>query len=296
MTVLRSLMVSLLALMLAPVASADSPVRSPRPEPRPPSVEEVQVRIPLVPVSYHATIRPRPRPHAASPSAVRPAHLVLVGNAPGLRRSIRPAPRPGQRRRAPIVEVTTGATRTQPTPAVTLGRKGSVCGDRAIRGQAMSPIAGRLKGCGVAKPVRVTSVDGVALSQPSIMDCTTARALKQWVQKGAKPAVGRLGGGIGSLRVAAHYACRTRNSQRGAKISEHGKGRAVDISAIVLRNGVSLSVLKGWRDRTQGKVLKRMHKAACGPFGTVLGPEADRHHRDHFHFDTARYRSGSYCR
>jgi len=28
----------------------------------------------------------------------------------------------------------------------------------------------------------------------------------------------------------------------------------------------------------------------------VLGPEAARYHQDHFHFDTARYRSGSYCR
>jgi hypothetical protein len=28
----------------------------------------------------------------------------------------------------------------------------------------------------------------------------------------------------------------------------------------------------------------------------VLGPNANSFHRDHFHFDTARYRSGSYCR
>jgi len=39
-----------------------------------------------------------------------------------------------------------------------------------------------------------------------------------------------------------------------------------------------------------------MHRAACGPFGTVLGPNADRFHQDHFHFDTARHRSGPYCR
>ena len=46
----------------------------------------------------------------------------------------------------------------------------------------------------------------------------------------------------------------------------------------------------------RGKALKKMHKIACGPFGTVLGPNANRFHRDHFHFDTARYRSGSYCK
>ncbi len=75
------------------------------------------------------------------------------------------------------------------------------------------------------------------LSQAAVMDCTTAKALNDWVRNGVYPAVGRLGGGPSSLRVVAHYACRTRNSQRGAKISEHGKGRAVDIAGIRLKNG-----------------------------------------------------------
>lgn len=108
--------------------------------------------------------------------------------------------------------------------------------------------------------------------------------------------MGRLGGGIAQFRVAAHYSCRTRNSQPGARISEHGKGKAVDIAAIRLRNGVDVTVLDGWRDRTHGPILRRMWGAACGPFGTVLGPDANAFHRDHFHFDTASYRSGSYCR
>jgi len=44
------------------------------------------------------------------------------------------------------------------------------------------------------------------------------------------------------------------------------------------------------------RILREMHSTACGPFGTVLGPEANRFHRENFHFDTARYRSGRYCR
>jgi hypothetical protein len=94
----------------------------------------------------------------------------------------------------------------------------------------------------------------------------------------------------------AHYACRTRNSVKGAKISEHGRGRAIDIAAFQLRNGSEISVLKHWGQGGNGKALSKIHRAACGPFGTVLGPKSDRHHRDHFHFDTARYRSGPYCR
>ena len=48
--------------------------------------------------------------------------------------------------------------------------------------------------------------------------------------------------------------------------------------------------------RKDGKALRRMHKEACGVFGTVLGPESDRFHRDHFHFDTKRHGNGAYCR
>jgi hypothetical protein len=160
----------------------------------------------------------------------------------------------------------------------------------------MSAIPAKLKGCGIAKPVRVTSIDGVTLSQPATLNCTTAKALKRWVSGAVKPAVGRLGGGVASLRVASHYSCRTRNNQPGAKISEHGRGNAIDISAIVLKNGVSLTVLKGWKDRIQGKILKAVHKNACGTFGTVLGPNSDRYHQDHFHLDVAKHRGGAYCR
>jgi len=63
-----------------------------------------------------------------------------------------------------------------------------------------------------------------------------------------------------------------------------------------LKSGQEITVLTDWGRGDRGRALRQMWRAACGPFGTVLGPEANRFHRDHFHFDTARYRSGSYCR
>ena len=148
----------------------------------------------------------------------------------------------------------------------------------------------------MADPVRVTRVDGIALSTPAVMDCTTAAALTTWVRGSVLPAFGRRGGGVAQLQVAASYSCRPRNNQKGAKLSEHARGRAIDIGAVVLRDGTAVTVLKGWQDRTWGPVLKALHRCACGPFGTVLGPSANAFHRDHLHFDTARYRSGAYCR
>lgn len=173
---------------------------------------------------------------------------------------------------------------------------GAVCGDISIQGQAIGSVPGRISGCGVENAVKISSVSGVRLSSKSTMDCSTARALKTWVDGSAKPALSRKGGGLREIKVAAHYACRRRNNSKTGKISEHGKGRAIDISAFRLMDGSEITVLKGWNASGSRKALRRMHADACGPFGTVLGPKANRFHLDHFHFDTARYRSGSYCR
>lgn len=174
--------------------------------------------------------------------------------------------------------------------------KGAVCGDVAIQGEPVGRVTGKLRGCVIENAVRVRSVSGVGLSQRSVMDCGTASALKTWLNATAKPALSKKGGGLSSIKVAAHYACRTRNNQKGAKLSEHGKGRAIDISGFRLADGSEVSVLKGWNARRYSSAMRKMHKGACGPFGTVLGPNANRFHLDHFHFDTARYRSGSYCK
>jgi hypothetical protein len=66
-------------------------------------------------------------------------------------------------------------------------------------------------------------VDGIPLTTPATINCDTARALQTWVREGLVPAVGRTGGGVANLRVVASYACRTRNSQSGARLSEHAR-------------------------------------------------------------------------
>lgn len=147
-------------------------------------------------------------------------------------------------------------------------------------------------GCGVQDAFRVTSVAGVQLSQPATLSGRTLGALDGWLRNRAIPEIGNRGGGLVGITVPAHYACRTRNSQPGARLSEHAKGNAIDISAFTLADGSRLTVLNDW-DRS---VMKRLHSSACGPFGTVLGPNSDRFHRDHFHFDVASYRSGPFCR
>lgn len=174
-------------------------------------------------------------------------------------------------------------------------RRGQVCGNPAIQGTALGAVPGR-GACGIDSGVRVRSVSGVSLGPQATMDCRTATALNNWVNRSAAPAVGEIGGGIASLRVVSHYSCRFRNSASSGKLSEHSFGRAIDIAGIGLKNGGEITVLTDWGNGSKGRALRRMWSGACGIFGTVLGPESNRFHRDHFHFDTARYRSGSYCR
>lgn len=45
----------------------------------------------------------------------------------------------------------------------------------------------------------------------------------------------------------------------------------------------------------RGRFLREIHAKACERFGTVLGPEANEAHRDHFHLDMAKRRHRSFC-
>ena len=172
--------------------------------------------------------------------------------------------------------------------------RGQLCGIAGLEGRQIADVPAKSRGCGLEEGVQVTAVSGIPLSTPATIDCVTAQALKTWVDTGIVPIIGTTGGGVKRLEIAASYVCRPRNNQKGAKVSEHGRGRAVDLSGITLKDGRTLTVLHDWK--RNAKIMTAIHRAACGTFGTVLGPKSDRYHHDHFHVDTARYRSGAYCR
>lgn len=278
--------VTALALFATP-AAANAPQKSLRPVPRATTAPVTVATIPdpvavaqAVEVLAVARLRPSVRPQSLqiTAAATRPESLPFL--FPDT------SPRPWMRPQS--IEQKAMAKRR-------LRRKGAVCGDVEIQGEVVGNVPGRIKACGIKDAVRIKAVSGVALSQQALMNCETAQALKTWVENGLKPAFRRRGPVV-EMKVAAHYACRTRNNQPGARISEHGKGKAIDISAFTMKDGEVITVLKGWGQGTTLRPLRKAYKAACGPFGTTLGPSSDRFHRDHFHFDTASHRSGPYCR
>ena len=254
------------------------------------------------------SLRPLPRPVLAQVATAVPAPVAEAANTaatmalPDLAR-LRPLHRPDV---APVAEVTLTpelaaaappprkgllgliAPRAKPAKRTKASSKGSVCGDPSIKGKSLPRITSRTKGCGVENPVSITSVDGALLSTPATINCETAVALKTWVQKGLRPAFPSTE--VTSLTVVDSYSCRPRNNVHGAKISEHGHGKAIDISGITFANGKSLTVSRNF------KALRKAYKAACGIFGTTLGPGSDGYHEDHMHFDTARqHGGGAYC-
>jgi hypothetical protein len=167
-------------------------------------------------------------------------------------------------------------------------RGNGICGNPALTGVAVERIRSRTNGCGVEDPVQISAVDGIQLSIPATMDCNTANALAQWVEQGLEPAFDQP---VVGIQVAGHYICRTRNNRPGARISEHGRGKAIDISGIVLADGTVLTVANNWN-----RAMRTAYQAGCGIFGTTLGPGSDGYHEDHMHFDTANHRNGPYCR
>ncbi|MBU2033606.1 MAG: extensin family protein, partial [Alphaproteobacteria bacterium] len=75
--------------------------------------------------------------------------------------------------------------------------------------------------------------------------------------------------------------------------SEHATGNAVDIAGFVLADGTRISVLADWDDEgDKGAFLRRVRDGACDSFATVLSPDYNAAHADHFHLDMSPRWSG----
>ncbi|MEO1197641.1 MAG: extensin family protein [Pseudomonadota bacterium] len=152
--------------------------------------------------------------------------------------------------------------------------------------------------CQVFAPLNVTALRGVSLSVSATLTCDMARATAEWLDDIVHPEARRLGADLTGLQVAASYICRTRNSQEGAEISEHGHANALDISAFLFETRPPIAVQPYDRLNSRETLfLDRVRTGACHHAMTVLGPGSDGFHADHIHLDAAP-RSGGYrlCR
>jgi hypothetical protein len=109
-------------------------------------------------------------------------------------------------------------------------------------------------------------------------------------------AAARLGSTVDRIQQTGTYNCR--KMVRFALVSEHSYGNAIDIKSFALRDGRSISVLPhfGKLDAPptddNARFLRELGEQAFdrGLIAVSLGPYWDALHRDHLHFDMARYR------
>ncbi len=149
--------------------------------------------------------------------------------------------------------------------------------------------------------IRQRVVNLTLLKPESTMGCPMVAWTDDWILGSVQPAaLAWFGQGIKELRSGGGYACRRRNHQANAKLSEHAFGNALDIMAFVLNDGTVITVKGGWKGtpQEQGFLRDTLH-GGCQRFKTALGPGADAFHYDHFHFDLARHDSAGkrrYCK
>ncbi len=119
------------------------------------------------------------------------------------------------------------------------------------------------------------------------LKCPMLAGIAIWERHALQPVAGELfGSEVASVQHFGTYSCRNVNNAAGGRRSEHATANAVDVAGFVLADGRKISVLSDWgKDSPEGRFLERVHDRACGLFDTVLGPDYNELHRNHFHFD-----------
>jgi hypothetical protein len=154
--------------------------------------------------------------------------------------------------------------------------------------------------CGMPAPIQlkyINDVPRVELRPPATMRCPLAAAINRWMDEVVQPrAKALLDATVIRIVNLAAYDCRTRYGTPTQRMSYHAYGEAIDIAEFVTAKGEHINVLQHWNAGDErAQFLRDVHDGGCKVFGTVLGPEANEAHRNHFHVDVAKRRRSAYC-
>ncbi|KWV92830.1 extensin [Erythrobacter sp. YT30] len=139
-----------------------------------------------------------------------------------------------------------------------------------------------------ARPDRTQLTDIPLAPNTPAVTCPVAAALEMWRRKAVEPAAREiLGSELVRMEHMGAYNCRRmRGAGSGSGWSQHATANAIDISAFILADGRRISLLKGWDGSDEeAQFLRRIRDEACDVYATVLSPDFNAAHADHFHFD-----------
>lgn len=139
-------------------------------------------------------------------------------------------------------------------------------------------------GCSAFGSIKLLDV-GVPVTNLGAMTCPLAANFAAWARHAAMPAA-RVYFDIELVRIETMGTYSCRQIAGSSRLSEHARSNAVDVSAFVLADGRRISVKDGWNgDEASRDFLRRIRASACRRFPTVLSPDYNAAHHDHFHLD-----------
>jgi hypothetical protein len=162
-----------------------------------------------------------------------------------------------------------------------------------VEAKALPPITDMAgtRQCGAQSPLELTAVlaNGrmVPVSGGVTTDCGMASAMPDWISAVDSYLKAREKTQIAEVMVGTSYMCRNVNNASEGNLSFHAFADAMDVTGFKLEDGRTVTVAGDWTDALspEGRLLRYAHDAACSQFTTVLGPEANALHHDHFHVD-----------
>jgi hypothetical protein len=186
--------------------------------------------------------------------------------------------------------------RSAGTPAFSTAEGGQCLADLQAASVRFEALPNRTfgGGCRTIDTVKLLDI-GMPTTNLGALTCPLARNFAAWARYAVGPAGVRLmGSPVVRIETMGSYACRNINGASSGKLSQHAYANAVDVSAFILADGRRISVEQGWNGSVQEQAfLRALHHSACRRYGTVLGPDYNSAHYNHFHFDMS---GQGYCR
>lgn len=138
-----------------------------------------------------------------------------------------------------------------------------------------------------ARPDRTRLRDYPLSPDTPPVTCPVAIALELWRRDSLAPAARQiLGSDIARIEHLGAFSCRRMYGASEGRWSEHATGNAIDIAGFVLEDGRRISVLGDWdAEGAEARFLRAVRDGACKSFATVLSPDYNAAHADHFHLD-----------
>jgi len=165
---------------------------------------------------------------------------------------------------------------------------------------SFSPLPDRYygAGCSTLNSVQLSAVHGdegqFGVANIGPVACPLANTFAAWARYGVDRAARQyLGSPLARIETFGSYSCR--NVAGTSRRSAHSTATAIDVSAFVLADGRRITLVRDWNEGSaqERAFLRIVHESACKRFGTVLGPDYNEAHRDHFHLEQG---GSSYCR